>query len=463
LKLNDRDDKVPITLIPVIEAKLKTFAINVRGDYIYTSPIQSHKVINLLLQNEHYTVDRSYNIKHLTRVSYNEKKIMLYDRVTFEGYNGIEKRKLSKEEYKHILYNYQSEYVLIDREEREKVITIEDEYKELIEAADSLKKATFGVINLYKTGNITNTALDLFERFTKYIDNPDQIEQDEAEWIQNATVGAIIWADKYQGPAYKYDVKSQYPSIYKSSGKFPIKRGTFMIINTLENVEYFQYGIYRCVISKSDDPDINKLFRFNSDHYYTHTSMEHAKSLGLKIDLIQDGKVNFLYYPRDCLISFDEVFDKYTNYLFDLKDKKIPKAKDIINRIWGALSQKNKKSYFNDNIREINITSDEDLYMLRPYKDNEDYDVIETTLRTNKFKTNFARLCPFLISRARYNISKIIQPFKSEIKRIHTDGFISISKLDIKTGEKLGDLKYEGYCENCIIKNCSNKSGEFII
>jgi hypothetical protein len=45
LKLR-RDDKVPINLIPMIEAKLKTFQNNVRGDYIYTSPIQSKKIIN---------------------------------------------------------------------------------------------------------------------------------------------------------------------------------------------------------------------------------------------------------------------------------------------------------------------------------------------------------------------------------------------------------------------------------
>jgi len=88
---------------------------------------------------------------------------------------------------------------------------------------------------------------------------------------------------------------------------------------------------------------------------------------------------------------------------------------------------------------------------------------MECVSKKNYYKTSFARLSPFLISRERYNISNIVMPHNDNVHRIHTDGFISDKKLDIKLGENIGDLVFEGYCENCNIINCSNNLGEYII
>ena len=50
------------------------------------------------------------------------------------------------------------------------------------------------------------------------------------------------------------------------------------------------------------------------------------------------------------------------------------------------------------------------------------------------------------------------------VKRIHTDGFISTIKIDEKLlGAELGDLRYEGYCANVIVKNMSQPIGAFVI
>ena len=43
--------------------------------------------------------------------------------------------------------------------------------------------------------------------------------------------------------------------------------------------------------------------------------------------IIQDDTANCLYYSRDKLIGCNEVFTTYIDYLFDLKERKIPKAK----------------------------------------------------------------------------------------------------------------------------------------
>ena len=63
------------------------------------------------------------------------------------------------------------------------------------------------------------------------------------------------------------------------------------------------------------------------------------------------------------------------------------------------------------------------------------------------FASNYARLGVFLTSYCRYQISKTIEPYSDQVKRIHTDGFYLTFKpehtknLDI--GENLGQFHYE--------------------
>lgn len=459
-----RNDKIPISLIPKVEEKLKTFQINIIGDYVYSSQIKSNKIISLKLQDEHYSVNRNVdnNKMDMGIIHYKEKKIMLFDKVKYEGYNGYEIKKFTtKKEYYE--YLYKSEYVLINREYNNNKLTIQQEYDELIQTANELKKHSNGVINLNKTGDYKNTALNLFDRYTKYILNPETISQDEFIWLRNSTMGAVIFSEKYEGPGYKYDVKSMYPSIYRSTNKFPVKRGEFRTLTDKEfnEMKYYQFGIYKCKIYRSDDNNTNKLFKFNKLHYYPHTSLEHAKSLNLKIELIQDDKPNNLYYEREKLIGFNEVFTEYTNFLFSLKEKKVPKAKLLLNIIWGALTQIQKINHIIRENTTTYINEDEKIISIFPDKKNEDIIIVKTYNQNNIYTTNFGRLQPFILARGRFMISEIMKPIKDKIIRCHTDGFISTTDKDIKHGSKIGDLVFEGFCDNCEVINCNQVKGEF--
>ena len=54
-----------------------------------------------------------------------------------------------------------------------------------------------------------------------------------------------------------------------------------------------------------------------------------------------------------------------------------------------------------------------------------------------------------------------------DVKRIHTDGIITSVALKglfpNKKEAKLGELGYEGYCDNCVVKNMASPIGDFII
>jgi hypothetical protein len=55
--------------------------------------------------------------------------------------------------------------------------------------------------------------------------------------------------------------------------------------------------------------------------------------------------------------------------------------------------------------------------------------IVYTSDKNNQYNTNFSRLGPFLLSRSRCMISRIIEKDIDNIVRVHTDGFISKKEL----------------------------------
>ena len=450
LKLN-ADSKIDIALIPKIETKLKNIAINISGDYCYTSKVKSNKIINLKLLNEHYTNDINKKDVKVKHVSYKERKPIIYDKNTFMCYDGEKEFFLTKD-YRNEIYKWKTKYLLVNKNNDD---TFVNEYNQFIHDANILKKESNGIVNLYKTGNNKLTALELFDKYTKHIQS-DHLRQVESEFISKASQGPLLFHEKYNGPAYKFDIKSLYPSIMKSVQLFPVKEGELKYITELDNKEYFDFGIYRCVISGS-----NKIFKINKNNYYTHIDLSCARALNLNIKLIIDDKPNFLYYSRDKLLSGNELFGQYVDTMFELKEKNLTRrTKQIINILWGALSEKNTKKKVIDTNKILNIDNDIKLVSIRPFDDNNIN--VEYSNNDTQYKFGFARLAPFLISKGRKIISDIIKPYYNIAMRCHTDGVIfSENPVDIKTGDKLGELVYEGYCDNVDVVNSMIVIGDF--
>ena len=77
------------------------------------------------------------------------------------------------------------------------------------------------------------------------------------------------------------------------------------------------------------------------------------------------------------------------------------------------------------------------------------------------FKSQFARFKPFLWAKARFMMSKVIQPINNIIVKCITDGIITTQKIDCYN--TMGKLKYEGYCPNIEIVNNAKPKGIFTV
>ena len=454
------NDKVDINLIHLIEKKLKNIKINIYGDAVYISPSTAIRTINLNLINSHYTIKEnefSRNIKN--KIAFKEKTILLYNKKSFYGYDGDKIFYVSKELLSDI-YNNKTEYIIIQKDNNE--LTFEQEYIEVIQTADTLKKASKGQINLYKTGSNVVTALNLFNKFNKVI-IPDKISQLESTFINGALCGGLIFYNKYDGPLYDYDIISFYPSMLLSSMLIPVKEGEFKKVtqDELDNCEYFLNGIYKCIIEPSMNKSINHLFRFNKNSYYTNYDMRQARHLGLKMRIIDDNQANLLYYNSSKCIKANDLFNDYINLLYPMKQQKITGAKMLINLIWGALSTKLiKKKYF-QLTDDIIIHDNNNIESIRMLDDGKTYQ-IKTSDNDKIFKYDYGRIAPFLVSCGREKIAKIIQPNIDKIVFTHTDGFFSSERLDVVTSDEIGGLKYCGYCPNGFVNSCNDRTKEFI-
>ena len=372
--------------------------------------------------------------------------------------------------------------MLIRVAKREK---LKSEYKLFIDQADKLKTETDGLVNMYKTGSVKATALKLFQDKTKAVEEAENIQGVEADWILDCYRAGTLCSQPYEGVAYKYDVCSMYSFIMASKRDFPYKAGQFVKITQEEmskwldkdGKQYFKYGIYRAVITG----DIKKpLFRANSLNRFSHIDLEVAYEEGYNIHLVEDGACNYLCYPPNTRIKGTQLFKSFVDELYPIKeqhDKDIPEknfsyAKKLLNILWGALSEKRiyneirtKESKPNEEIvLGVNEQIDNNIFL-----GNDDI-IYETEKTEDVFMTGFARIMPFITAHGRKMVRDVIRENNIDldcIKRIHTDGIVTSvpfkKEYPNKKDAKLGELGYEGCSEHCVVKNMGKPVGEFKI
>ncbi|GBC17926.2 hypothetical protein GLOIN_2v1472929 [Rhizophagus irregularis DAOM 181602=DAOM 197198] len=189
-------------------------------------------------------------------------------------------------------------------------------------------------------------------RLQRRVPANDPLDPVEAEWISDAMMGGLIWADnEWKGYGRQYDVTSLYPSIQQSNANFPIRQGKFQILKDfVDHRGYALYGLFRASSQGAPKGKVSGndiLFRQNKREVYTFIDLQRAKKLGLDIQLIQDGKPNALIYDSEARIPGTVIFGEYVHFLFNIKNQggvagRV--AKRVLNTLWGALCQR-KRNY----------------------------------------------------------------------------------------------------------------------
>ena len=102
-----------------------------------------------------------------------------------------------------------------------------------------------------------------------------------------------MYAEPKEDEFKVYDFNSFYPYIIKNPKMLlPCGKPEYQ---TLEEVpKIVAVGIYRAVISGYD----RRVFLPNNGNYYTYIDIKRAIELKYKIEMIQDGKPNFIYYKK---------------------------------------------------------------------------------------------------------------------------------------------------------------------
>jgi hypothetical protein len=163
------------------------------------------------------------------------------------------------------------------------------------------------------------------------------------------------------------------------------------------------------------------------------------------------------------LVNGNILFKKYVDTLFKLKQSGIPRAKAILNILWGVLCEKRtvELMYHSDMDNEVVIDDDEIITSMKPCLFNPNRTLITIQKVNSYYKTDWARIAPFILAKGRQLLSQTIEPYQDSIKWMHTDGFISSEELPLKLGSNLGDIKFEGFCDNCTVLNKLYVKGEF--
>ncbi|UZO27518.1 uncharacterized protein OCT59_019711 [Rhizophagus irregularis] len=391
LDLN-RDAPVPVSYMDKVEQLAGSLALNIVGDSTQISKSKSDRRATLILSEGHYSLALNPGRLHPSKLDRKQKSPFIYREDGVNNvvtiYNGKTVKSLTVRQFQKGKNSDSYSFIPIEKNRKTGIYeTLEETYQRIHEERDSFLQATKNV------GVPANDPLDPVE----------------AEWISDAMMGGLIWADN-------------------------------------------EWKAIRCD-------------KFNKRGVYTFIDLQRAKKLGLDIQLIQDGKPNALIYDREARIPGTVIFGEYVHFLFNIKNQggvagRV--AKRVLNTLWGALCQRkrNYKTLTTDQTDPFKFPEGHTLDSIIPV--GSDQWRFQFTNPGSSFKGEYPRIAPFLLAHGRKTTSELLEPYKDKVRRIHTDGFIleeQPSSLTLITcpenaSKALKALKFEtaGYCH---VKNAN--------
>ena len=180
----EREDKVGLDKIPLIENDLK-ININMTGDHTYTSSHSHTKICNVKLENGHYSYVNKPKAITKRLVYKKQNLIMTYvekDKVIV--YDGDELDEWTLSQYYKVKNNRYDDDVIMLTSSTKIIIK---EYDNFISEERKIRLASNGKIKYFESGvRYKEVAFKLFDMMSMGVDEPDQINEIEEQWIQDA-------------------------------------------------------------------------------------------------------------------------------------------------------------------------------------------------------------------------------------------------------------------------------------
>jgi hypothetical protein len=467
-----RESPVPASCMDKVEDLARNLALNVTGDVTRISKSKADRRATLVLSEGHYSVATNPDRNHPSRMDHKPKSPFVYRENginnTVTIHNDKKTKILTSTQFQKAKISKSYAFVPVEKNRKTGILeTPEETYQRIHEERDAFLQVTkrfgLGIDLAYHNWSYKRTALWLFERFSVGVPANEPLDSMEAQWISEAMMGGLIWADNgWKGYGRQYDITSLYPSIQQSGSNFPIRKGKFQILEDfVDHRGYALFGIFHAEVS-GDTP----LFRHNKRNIYTFIDLQRAKALGLQIELIQDGSPNALVYDRSTRISGTVIFGEYVHFLFKVKNEggiagRV--AKRVLNTLWGALCQR-KRSYkiLDGETQKDQFTFPEGHILDSIIPVGENQWKFQFTNPGNPFIGEYPRVAPFLLAHGRKTTSELLEPYKDKVRRIHTDGFVLEEDPDIppliscpdSASTTLKALKFET-SGSCHVKNAN--------
>lgn len=436
-----RDAPVGVDRIPLLEKKLRVNIV-VSGDHVYHKPATYSDTIHLRLLNGHYTPSGAENRDLVRSAYFRERQVVVYGKDesgTTWMYDGDTLHSPLSEELNAQLGASFS--VVGSRPIRFLPLRHEpgrdpaEQWAHYQSMARELKERSHGIVNLFKNTPQVE-ALRILGSMLQHVPVAP-LGQVEGTWIDKAYRGGIAYARPGAYPhAHAYDFVSMYPARMRGNA-FPVGEGSYHVLAGKPG-ERWPYGIYRCAVSVE-----SPLMRGRGTHY-THYDLILAEELGGTVELAQDGQHNALLYGEYELRAStlkQNLFTKYVNDLFPLKQEGVAGAKLVLNVLYGMLAKKNRKR-FNSAFIDVREMPDERIESITPAGDDH---VVVLSKFLQPFKHPLARAVPFITANARLHMARLVSAQMEKVVRIQTDGCITTAPLDVPAellGTGLGQVKH---------------------
>jgi hypothetical protein len=440
-----RDEKIPVELLPEIE-KLYGISFIIKGDIEYTSQnIKKHNIC-LTARNNHVSVKQNEsNLKFYMRyeeVDRDEVYTVCFQEDDIMSYNGESTTILTTEEYNKISKDNNKLLVKVNNEDELKPL-----WKAYMKKADKMKELTKGFVNFYKTSSEQKIAFYTFRNMTKFIADPEPLDDMEHIILDNAFHGGLHYSQpgEYEN-CIDYDMNSMYCNyMRKLNFMFPVKKPEYkqMTTHNFNNLQFYPYGLYNVTIKTH-----HKLWNMKKQGWFTHFDLQIAKMLHMDFS-INEHQTNAVLYPSSDCIRGNKAFDEFVTYYTDLENKTSKDyVKPIRNSLWGFFSKKNKviKRFKKGDFIDI------DNYDIKAMINGNNTTTIEMTDNTDIFKFPWARCSIFLTAYCRFQMMKFILDCKNldDIVAINTDGFVSKTQQNqLVVNDSIGfwKIKQRGNCK----------------